>query len=131
MFSYARRVRTGVDRLFRGVALLFLLLTCVDIGSPDVCAEEIFGFPPEVLSLAASASERAAEPAMGSRELPSHETSEPSHVEEDCFCCCSHLVASPHFAVLGAEPDSVTTRPLSLRLPQSAPSNLYHPPRVA
>jgi len=131
MFSHERRVRTGIDRIFRGVALLFLAFTFVDLASPEVCAEDIFGFPHSALTKAAAAADRAPanEARSSTSSLPSDRDSEPSHTDEDCFCCCSHLVVTAHYSLAGEELTNARYTAQSLRRLASHPPNPFHPPR--
>jgi hypothetical protein len=130
MSSNTSRARTWVVCLSRGTALL-LLLTCVDMLSPQTCAEELFGFPAAVLAKAAAA-ERGASPGAGVVSESSHtgEDSESDHPDEDCFCCCAHLIVRAHFRLESEPPASVVCRPEWLSLPVSPPHPLYHPPRT-
>ena len=132
MFSHAHRVGTGIDRLFRGVAIVFLLFTCADLTSPEVCAEELLGYPPHLIAAAADRSEHATELAleMADGALPAHGDSEPGHSDEDCFCCCAHLLLSPHYIVPLDAPGLEPALALEFRLPTSAPPACYRPPRI-
>jgi hypothetical protein len=127
MFSNASRARTWTTRLFRGTAFL-LLLTCVDILSPQACAEELFGFPPAAFAEAAQHDS----PSPGVAPASSHtgEHSESDHPEEDCFCCCTHLLVRAHFTLETEPPDAIANRPKWLSLPASPPQSLYRPPRA-
>jgi hypothetical protein len=129
MFSNAARARPWVGYFLRGVALL-LLLTCVDILSPETCAEELLGFPAAAFVKAATADRD--EPLAGSIHSETSRTGEDSesdHPGEDCFCCCSHLIVRTHFRLEAEPPDSITSPPQWLSLPASPPHSLYRPPR--
>lgn len=131
MFSRAFQPTTGLDRLYRGVALFFLLFTCVDLTT-DTCVEESFGLPPAAWLKAAAASlpdalELAAAPADATPgTLPG-----PGHVEEDCFCCCSHLVVDGPYVVASLPDAPEADSTLIAASPSSPPRDFYHPPRTA
>jgi hypothetical protein len=116
MFSRASQHRTGLDLLYRGVALFFLLFTCVDLTS-QTCAEESFGLPPAAWSRGA--------------EDSAPEAPEPAHVEEDCFCCCSHLVVDGPYVVASLPDGPGADVPLIAASPSSPSRDFYHPPRTA
>jgi hypothetical protein len=130
MFSQTQRARTWLDRVFRCAGFL-LLLTCVDILSPQTCAEEHFGFPVAAFAKAASASARddGAAVTMASEQTHSEEGSESENPDEDCFCCCTHLLVRGHFALGTAPQDPIVTPPEWLCLLPPPPHTLYHPPR--
>jgi hypothetical protein len=118
-----------VTCLYRGTAIL-LLLTCVDILSPQTCAEELFGIPAAAFARAADA-ERDDAPDVTVPLETSHtgESSGSDHPQEDCFCCCTHLIVRAHFTLETTTPDSVSSPPEWLSLPVSLPDSLYRPPR--
>jgi hypothetical protein len=129
MSSNASRARTWIACLSRGTAIL-LLLTCVDILSPQTCAEELLGFPAAAFAKAAAA-EREGSPDGTETSETSHTGEDPGsdHPEEDCFCCCTHLIVRAHFTFEPEAPDSALSPPEWLSLPASPPHSLYRPPR--
>lgn len=119
-------------RFARFIVILFLAYAGVDIANPQLCNEE---FTPAVL-LASNAERRAEKPladcSLGSSE-DTEQREQPSapHRDEDCFCCCTHVLPA-----LTTHPDGafdVISQGLTLR-PQSVTSAhlmaLYHPPRT-
>ncbi len=119
------------------MALFFLLFTVGDIALPQYfCAgEELAGLPLRSVSAAStevgdSVPDRAAVPAPET-PLPGQDSEQVPH-EEDCFCCCAHVLAGLAFTPSGAgelktaqpplEQDSLPSPPLPLQ---------YHPPRFA
>lgn len=125
-------------RLYCLIAIFFVLFTFVDIFSPRQCCEELVGFADSAAPAATTNSDALDQAARSDEGTPSIAASDnqptqpatPSSTqEEDCFCCCSHVlpglsfsVAVLHFKSLDAEPqqDSLLTPPLRA---------LYHPPR--
>ena len=87
------------QRVVRCMALLLLLFAAVDLFGIDL-------FVPTLCdSLATSAD------------------------EDDCFCCCGHIVfkTAPQLATAGSRPSD--TPPLKVRFTSSDRSSIYHPPR--
>lgn len=110
------------------LVLFFLLFTFCDIAIPGFCqtddhkansslaaTSQIINFQPETL--------------IGS-PVGHHRKNIPNHEDDDCFCCCSHIVLPAtelsfaywidHKANLFQLPQSTFTFPISI----------YHPPRV-
>ena len=121
-------------RLFRATALLFLLYTGVDLVFPQICAEEPVG------AATTQSFERSGEVKTANRStVASFGTSEGTRNQqgsevpcrdEDCFCCCAHVMPSPLF-VEPSTADSNLGKGLRPRLSIiSAPLNTPdHPPR--
>ncbi|HWW77897.1 MAG TPA: hypothetical protein VNZ44_21010 [Pyrinomonadaceae bacterium] len=130
--------RNRHGRLFRAVALFFLLYTGADIALPQYfCAGEAGGLPDVAVASivfaadahtttdggAAVSNTKDPRPEQPDREAPH---------DEDCFCCCAHVLAVPGMkVVVTAElrsfpashgERSVLSPPLPLQ---------YHPPRFA
>ena len=130
-------IRKRHGRLIRAVSVFFLLFTVADIAMPQYfCGgEEVGGLP--LGSVATSPSE-AADPGTERSAVPEPEDSLPGQVpeeaphEEDCFCCCAHVLPGLAFTRAAnaelrspgppQERESLPSPPL--RLP-------YHPPRFA
>ena len=120
------------SRLLRVIALLFLIHSAVDMLFPQLCNEENLvggGFSSTSLP---SANDSEAFVVNNSSELPDDQSSDPQHRDEDCFCCCAHVMPSPLFA----NPDDaelVISRSTVHRIfiPSAPSDNPYHPPRLA
>ncbi len=128
------KLRKG--RLVRVIALLFLFHAGVDLLFPQLCSEER-------VNLAVNQSLPA------SKETINDETSAPVAVTlpgdsqegqppdqqprgEDCFCCCTHVMASHGFVDLeSAELKLPTSPPKDISILSAPPNNPYHPPRFA
>jgi hypothetical protein len=121
-------------RLVQAVALLFLFHTAVDLLAPQFCSEEPINM--SVNQHFSTPEESVIEqtpPFIAA--MPGESDEEPTPVpcqDEDCFCCCTHVMASFGF-VNPAKADlkllSDTQRDLSI--PSAPPNNPYHPPRFA
>lgn len=117
-------------RIVRAVALFFVLFTVADITLPQYfCGgEEIGG-----RTLAAMAAPETA--GLGSdpgTQAPSPGRDSEAPHEEDCFCCCAHVL--PGLAVTPVVAAELRSQqpPLRLDTLPSPPLSLqYHPPRFA
>jgi hypothetical protein len=106
----------------RGIAVFFLLFTIVDISSPHVCCEELNG-------LVESVAQSAAVNASIVHDSRSQPPAKPSASEEDCFCCCSHVLPSLSLNMAELDFKSPETDPQQDCLLTPPLSALYHPPR--
>lgn len=123
-------------RLIRAVAVFFILFTVGDITLPQYFCrgEEIGGLP--LGSVAASTED--GDPGTKRSAIPSSEDSLPGQDseqaphEEDCFCCCAHVLPALAFTrAAAAELKSPEPPQKQASLP-SPPLRLpYHPPRFA
>lgn len=117
-------------RIVRAVALFFVLFTVADITLPQYfCGgEEIGGLP-----LAATAAPETA--GLGSdpgAEAPSPGRDSEAPHEEDCFCCCAHVLPGLAITLVVAAELRSQQPPLGLDSLPSPPLPLqYHPPRFA
>ncbi len=127
------KLRKG--RLVRAVALLFLFHTAVDLVFPQFCSEEPVNLAINHSSPVSKEASLHETPATVGASLPNDSDRQPSDTpprDEDCFCCCTHVMASHGFV----DPDNA-----ELKLPTGAqpdisilsapPNNPYHPPRIA
>ena len=120
-------------RLFRATALLFLLYTGVDLVFPQICSEEPVGAATKQSVPASSGINADFRLAVDvSKESRHEQNSEVPCRDEDCFCCCAHVMPSPLFvepSVADSNLGNGINRNLSLI---SAPLNTPdHPPRFA
>jgi hypothetical protein len=129
-------IRRRHGRLVRAVALFFVLFTAGDIALPQYfCGgEEIGGLP--LTSVIASTevgdsgTDRAAVPAPEA-PLPGQDSDQAPH-EEDCFCCCAHVLPGMAFNTSAAGELRTPQPPLEQQSLPSPPLSLqYHPPRFA
>ena len=130
--------RNRHGRLLRAVAVFFLLYTGADIALPQYfCAGEAAGLPDVVVASTATGG-GAHTRTGGDVTLSDVKDSRPGRPEqeaphdEDCFCCCAHILTGLAFAVVettelksppsSPEERSVLSPPLPLQ---------YRPPRFA
>lgn len=131
MTSYRIPKRVMTARVVRVIAILFLVYTGADLTVPEFCAEEI-GIPKfaqTASSTGARSNDAFAADASESRQDP---PSEPAHSDEDCFCCCTHVL--PGHATAPVDVPEFTSLFAALRINDVASPPLkgpYHPPRFA
>jgi hypothetical protein len=120
-------------RFARFIVILFLAYAGVDIANPQLCNEEFT--PPPVL-LASNVERRVEEPSTEpsvqvSKDTEQREQPSAPHSDEDCFCCCTHVLPGVTTHPNGAS--DVISQGLTLT-PQSVTSAhlmaLYRPPRT-
>ena len=123
-------------RLVRAVALLFLLHTGADLVFPQFCSEEPAGIAMNQSFVATNEAKSNYQSfAIGlpsSNESGENPRREDPPRDEDCFCCCTHVMPSPLFvdpsiadANLGTSiQPNVSIAPAPLNTPD-------HPPRSA
>ena len=131
MASYRIRRRVMTERVVRVIAILFLVYTGADLTVPEFCREEM-GIPKFVSSSSSTDTgigEAYATDTSESRQqdLPS----EPTHSDEDCFCCCNHVVPAHYFQqkIVDLNFPSISFSTSSIYL--STTISIYHPPRIS
>ena len=123
------------SQLLRVIAMLFLLHSGVDMLFPQLCNEEELSgasLSSTLLSSPNHGEVGKAFAAINSNEFPDDQRSDPQHRDEDCFCCCTHVMPSPVFASPG-DAELVISRGAVHRvfIPSAPSDNPYHPPRLA
>ncbi len=127
--------KLGKGRLVRAVALLFLFHTGVDLLFPQLCSEEPVNMAVNQSLPVHKETIYDDTSALVAVSLPNdsgeERRSDPPR-DEDCFCCCTHVMASRGFVnsenaelkvPTGSQPDtSIFSAPLNTP---------YHPPRFA
>ena len=124
-----------LGRLRRGMAIFLLAMAffdmaIVDLFFPQFCGDDqvsLLGTVP-IESTEKVADEFAA---TGNRDSQPVQDSRQSTTDEDCFCCCSHIIPSPHVSVatLNCTPQPVD--PAIASLPSPPPRGPFHPPRLS
>ncbi len=114
--------------------MLFLLHSGVDLLFPELCNDEPYSSGFVSSSLLDHDTRETATAFLENRSSESQddERSGPQHKEEDCFCCCTHVMPSPAFASLeNAELVRSSSMVHSIFIPSAPSDNPYHPPRLA
>lgn len=122
--------RTIKQSLLRGIALLFLFYTGVDLALTDYHRNEILDLNRATIS-ADSREDKLAVTALPSNPRD-HSNDREAPRDEDCFCCCAHVLPSPVFVDSeNAELTQLRTVALRTTLPTAPIHSLYRPPRSA
>ncbi len=118
--------------LGQSVALFFILFTFADLLIPQLCREELGGpsLPGARLPSANSKSDELSL-SVPSGQPQEQQSKNSEHSDEDCFCCCSHIVPGSHFIVALLELKSPVTNPGDDFLPTPQPDTPFHPPRLS
>jgi len=108
-----------------------MLFPLADVGFPQSCCDEVAGVPiAGTIMLAATLADQAntlIRPGDSGNDQPSRSPL----TDDDCFCCCSHILPSPALSVgvSGVKPPAA--RPSDSSLPSAPPRSTFHPPRLA
>jgi hypothetical protein len=120
------------------LAIAFFDLAVIDIIAPQICNDgvpAIAGATPTQNDAEKFDQDALVEVAIGVRnsfpQQDSHSESSPASTEEDCFCCCSHIL--PCFSLDYVTPNTTPRVNIALiaSLPTPPPQDTFHPPRVA
>jgi hypothetical protein len=121
-----------LGRLHRILAIFFLIFACVDYLSLEVCSEEMGGVAIPCTHIpSASTHSNDVDGRAFVNDSGQGQHSDPVSCQEECFCCCSHILPVLHFEVpqLAIEPPA---RELTIAiLPIPPPQTLFHPPRLS
>jgi hypothetical protein len=112
---YHKLVRMGRWQRFVTVLLLalaFVDITLIDAVSPQICND-------------------GAESPAGFIVAGSNSDSTPASTDEDCFCCCSHIILDCAFNFGTLIPGVRLSIPSSEILPSPPSQDTFHPPRLA
>lgn len=120
----------------RAIALLLLTMTFVDIAIIDVFVPGLCEREGTMISLA-----QAATAVSNTNDIPQHifdtnstehqKSSAPSPIEEDCFCCCAHILPTAFYRLPVLQFSSESTVSMIAFLPSSPPLKTFRPPRLA
>lgn len=126
---------TRPDRLRRGVAIFLLAfalfdLTVVDIFFPQLCGDEQMSLS---LTGPVDSTEEVTDESGTSQPHDSqpNQDSHQSPIDEDCFCCCSHIIPSPQVNVIALNSPPQPGAPAITSLPLAPPRDTFHPPRLS
>ncbi len=121
-------------RLTRAVAIFFLLHAGADLALPQYfCAEDFGGraAASSTDSIKLAQNGQVASAFDKSDSIPSETPSEQVPHEEDCFCCCAHVLPSADLARIELN-ELRPTQPVSKTdsLPSPPVREMYRPPRI-
>jgi hypothetical protein len=124
-------------RLARAIAILFLIYTGFDLASPELCKGDALGDSgrkPVIVTTRRDANEIIEVSNTIEQSTSQHQNQIPEQPtsDEDCFCCCTHII--PGTITVSLE-SSDATAPSSILehlsfLSPTLPSE-FHPPRFA
>ena len=122
------RVRRGIAILL--LAFAFFDIAIVDVFFPQLCGDEqSLGFvadsvkaPEKITDETVSISRHDSRPNRDSSQLS---------IDEDCFCCCSHIIPGVYVNVAVFNGAPQPHDPTIASLPLSPPHGAYHPPRIS
>jgi hypothetical protein len=118
-------------RLVRAIAILFLVYTGADLTVPQFCGEEM-GIPKFAEASASTGIRTDAAFATDASESRQDPPSERTHSDEDCFCCCTHVLPGHTTAPVAVPELNSSFRALKKIDAASPPlQGPYHPPRFA
>lgn len=118
----------------RSLALFFLLFTGADLFLPQYfCAgEEVGGIPFNSRTVSSTNKADALVATFNSDNSRPDQPEDREHHEEDCFCCCAHVLPSVGFGdPLVLDLISLPAPPSMDSLPSPPLRGTYHPPRIA
>jgi len=111
------------------LALAFVDITLIDAVSPQFCGDGA-GSPAGFI-VADAARATTVENQNTRTDRDSHSDSMPASTDEDCFCCCSHILLGYTFNVSTLIQRVRLNIPSSDILPNPPPQGTFHPPRLA
>lgn len=69
---------------------------------------------------------------VASTQFPDDQRPDSLPSDEDCFCCCTHVMPSPVFHSFESAELAITRNTTHrIFIPSAPPDNPYHPPRLA
>ncbi len=124
-----------IRHLYRWLVVVMLAYAfgdlCADAVSPQQCCEWMDNLAVSDTGRVSSAEGPNVALAIVASTESKQETSLPSNTEEDCFCCCAHMLPAIHFNAPLVE---VTGSPALLTktfLPSPPTQKKFHPPRLS
>jgi hypothetical protein len=111
------------SRSHRWLAIFFVAFALADCSFSDYCCEE------KRIGPLCRDSESTINTISNSDHAGNEHSSAPASGEEECFCCCTHILPGIHFDAASLEailPEQDLTNP---HLPSPPPQNTFHPPR--
>jgi len=124
-------------RVIRVIAVLFLVYTAIDIASPYLCRGETLGDAGQrLIAVSAPKSNHSVGSSVArvepSDQQPTNDPCEQPHDDDDCFCCCSHVLPGIVIeAVAVTDLRSPVTRFQDRSVLSPPLSRAFRPPRFA
>ncbi len=119
-------------RVFRVIAILFLVYSGLDLTVPGVCSEE-FSVPGIVEALASVKGPdflKSFACVRPQTDFPQDQSPRRSPPDDDCFCCCSHVLRGNALTIIATEQlESAGSVPISNSLLSPPLGSPFRPPR--
>jgi hypothetical protein len=125
-----RRLRRGIAIFL--VAFAFFDMAVIDVFFPQLCGDEqtSHSINKPIKSTDNSSGQIADNLwAIGNRGSQPAQDSHQSPADEDCFCCCSHIIPGAHVNVATLNFPPRPDDPPITSLPSSSPHGVFRPPR--
>ena len=103
--------------LRKTVAVLVLAWALGDLTVPGLCQTDFPNFG------------AAKSTSISAQSTVFHQQQSQSAVEDDCFCCCTHVAPTIPVAMTGLAIAVAEWPPFLIEKPRASSSSLYHPPR--
>ena len=116
----------------RALAMLLLSLSFVDIAVIDQFLPERCDLKGTVVSGTGVISDNVRPDTLSTAQsTPRDHGSESIPLDEDCFCCCAHVIPSVYFRCPALRLQAVDAFSWLTFLPTAPPLETFHPPRFA
>jgi hypothetical protein len=115
----------------KGLTAFFLLWTLADLSVPGLCRTDNDRSQDLQAPLSTTSNTLAIHrQSMVTRaSVPAPERQGSPSLDEDCFCCCSHIVPAPHFQIPAISESVPTLAVYHFNSVTASALPLYHPPR--
>ena len=120
------------QKIFRAIAILFLLYTGADLLAPQICAEERGLTTIESNDLQATTPNHVSSFSSEIAKKEHNQLPDQPQRDEDCFCCCAHVIPGSVFHGSSiSEIVSISLPTKQALIPLQLPKAYFHPPRFA
>ena len=122
-------------RVARAIAILFLIYTGIDLASPELCKGDApgdIGGMPVIVATRGNAKQVietniAMEPSTSRKQ---NQIPEQPASDEDCFCCCTHVIPGTiTVSMEAADTTALSSIIEHLSIPSPPLPSEFHPPR--
>ena len=112
------------------IVAFFIVFSLADLSGMTPCCDEQNGLPPYGAGTIAR-SAVAGQPSIVTVADSSPRQEPAPTTDEDCFCCCAHILPACDANLVAPVAASLVTDPREALLPTPPPSRTFHPPRLA
>ena len=117
-------------RVLRVVAIFLLAYTGVDLTVPGVCSEEFSA--PGIVEVSARVNDpsNSLDYVTSQTEFPQDQSPKSPLTDDDCFCCCSHVLrGNAPTLVITERLECFVSTPFTNPVLSPPLGSLFHPPR--